>query len=188
MHTTFGILFIGLLFLAGYIIYDVLKNKKRNFFHRIIKYSCLFYITVVLQLTLGSILIPPQPQDVLRIQLVPFYFIQEWMTFETIYSWHLFNTVRLTFFNFIMLLPLGVYAALLFSIKSLAKATLIVFLSSLFIETSQLVLSSAGLIWMRGFNVDDLIMNTLGGVIGFLLAGVFKNFIRKKDNQSRQQS
>ncbi|KIL49461.1 hypothetical protein KP78_09290 [Jeotgalibacillus soli] len=123
-------------------------------------------------------MIPPQEQEMLRIQLIPFYFVQEWLTFQTIYSWHLLNTVRLTFFNLIMLFPLGVYLAILFRIQRLKKAVILVFLSSLFIETLQLILSYIGFIWMRGFNVDDLIMNTFGGAIGFWMAGLIKRLMR----------
>jgi len=95
-------------------------------------------------------------------------------------DWFFFNTLKLYFFNLIILFPLGVYLALLFNIKSLRKATLIVFLVSLTIETYQIIFGYFGLVWGRSFNIDDLILNTLGGAIGFLVMLSIKSFFHSR--------
>uniref|UniRef100_A0A0M0KN47 VanZ-like domain-containing protein n=1 Tax=Halalkalibacterium halodurans TaxID=86665 RepID=A0A0M0KN47_ALKHA len=81
-----------------------------------------------------------------------------------------------------MLLPLGVYVSLLFEVNRLSRAALIVFSTSLLIEVTQLTLSGFGFVWARSFNVDDLLLNTLGGVIGFV---VVRAIINKQQQRSQ---
>ncbi|GAA0363687.1 VanZ family protein [Bacillus horti] len=57
------------------------------------------------------------------------------------------------------------YLALLFKWNSVKKATVVIFCSSLTIEFVQLISTNFGWLYGRAFNVDDLILNTLGGVI-----------------------
>ncbi|PAL08504.1 VanZ family protein [Peribacillus simplex] len=68
-----------------------------------------------------------------------------------------------------MLFPLGIYLGILYKIKRVQKVIFIVLLTSLTIEILQPILSYFGLIFNRSFDVDDLILNTLGGVLGFLV-------------------
>lgn len=72
--------------------------------------------------------------------------------------------------NLVFFVPLGVFMRLLFRLRFgwIIPASLVV---SLFIETAQLT-GGFGLYpcGYRLFDVDDLIINTLGGVIGYLLA------------------
>nr|WP_313432355.1 VanZ family protein [Siminovitchia terrae] len=42
-------------------------------------------------------------------------------------------------------------------------------MKSCVIESYQLLFSYFGLIWTRGCNVDDIIVNTAGGMMSFLL-------------------
>ncbi|MDE6107922.1 MAG: VanZ family protein [Oscillospiraceae bacterium] len=61
--------------------------------------------------------------------------------------------------NIIMFLPFGFFAGLLMDKPRWWKSTLVTFGVSLFIESFQLFVS-------RGTDVDDLILNTLGGLLG----------------------
>lgn len=68
--------------------------------------------------------------------------------------------------NIVMFLPVGFFAGLLMDKPCWWKGTFCAFALSLFIEVSQLFVA-------RGTDVDDLILNTLGGLAGyglFLLA------------------
>lgn len=73
--------------------------------------------------------------------------------------------------NFLMLMPLSFYIPNLFkkSNWSFFRITLIGFLISLTIESIQLSYDLVTGYAYRGFNVDDLMMNTLGIVVGFFL-------------------
>ena len=64
--------------------------------------------------------------------------------------------------NIATFLPIGFFPMLLFSKMTVKRVTLIGFCSSLFIEVCQIVIQ-------RGCDVDDLILNTLGALLGALL-------------------
>ena len=70
-----------------------------------------------------------------------------------------------------MLLPLGVYLAILYNIKRLKKVILIIFMTSLTIEIYQFILGYYGFVFARSFNIDDLLLNTLGGALGYIVFG-----------------
>ena len=83
--------------------------------------------------------------------------------------------------NVIMLVPMGFFLRYFFEF-SLRKTLLISFLTSLFFELTQL----SGLygIYPHAYrcpDVDDLICNTLGGLIGFYLAPLLARFLPTKD-------
>lgn len=64
--------------------------------------------------------------------------------------------------NILMFIPIGLFAGLLLDRPRWWKGTLWAFGLSLFIETAQLFVC-------RGTDVDDLILNTLGGLLGHWL-------------------
>lgn len=64
--------------------------------------------------------------------------------------------------NIIMFMPIGFFAGLLSDKPRWWKGTGWAFLLSLFIEVFQLFVA-------RGTDVDDLILNTLGGLLGYAL-------------------
>jgi glycopeptide antibiotics resistance protein len=69
--------------------------------------------------------------------------------------------------NIIGFIPLGIFLPLLFSfLKRFARLTGVIFLISLLFETTQLV---AGI---GVFDVDDLILNTAGGMLGYMLFAI----------------
>lgn len=78
--------------------------------------------------------------------------------------------------NILMFFPIGFLSGLLMDKPRWWKGTLITFFLSLFIETFQLLVS-------RGTDVDDVILNTLGGLGGYgmflLLRRIDPNFIRQ---------
>lgn len=171
MFIKFDVFTVGLLFLIVYIIIDLIRQKTKYLLKRIVFYSFLVYLLVVVQLTTGGIAIPPQ-KDLSHpvIQPIPGYFIWDWIQQyrKSGLDWFFWNSVKLSLENLIMLLPLGIYLPVLFRVKSFKRLSLITFLISLTIETYQFILGYAGFIFGRTSNVDDLILNTLGGVIGYL--------------------
>lgn len=184
MYYTLHITFIGTLFLLGYMLVDWMKNGKTHIFKRMIFYSFIFYVLNVAQLTTGGILLPPHPDlisEFNRVQLIPFYFVWDLVVEYKIFGlgWGFWNATKLSFYNMIMLFPLGVYLSMLFKMKSARKATLVVFFVSLTIETFQLIGGFVGLVERRTFNVDDLMLNTLGGVIGFMVFELVRKNVMK---------
>lgn len=174
LYTKYSVIAVGLVLLIIYIIYDFIKNKRQFLIRRIILYSFLYYCLVVIEQTTGGIIIPPK-QDFVHgmasYQFIPFHFVGEWMSgyYADGMNWRLFNSMKLTFFNIILLFPMGVYLAL-FGMKNFKIAFIIIFLTTLTIESYQILFSYFGLTNRRIFDVDDIILNSLGGMIGFFIS------------------
>lgn len=64
--------------------------------------------------------------------------------------------------NMIMFMPYGFFIAYVLKLKKLRTITLLSLLVSLTIETTQLAIG-------RVFDVDDIILNVIGGIIGFYI-------------------
>ena len=64
--------------------------------------------------------------------------------------------------NILLFVPFGYFVTSYCKIKDLGTITLVTFLSSLVIEVTQRFIG-------RSFDVDDIILNVVGGIIGFLL-------------------
>ena len=183
MHYIFDIEKIGRIFLLIFAIIDFMRHGKKNILKRFIFYSFIYYILNVIQLTTGGICIPPKEEfRIVTYNFIPFRFLYDWIQKynSTGFSWFFLKAVKLTVYNFIMLFPLGVYLPLLFGVKDIRRATMYLFLTTLTIETYQAIFSYFGLVMMRTFNVDDLILNTLGGVLGYYTYKALIPRIRRK--------
>ncbi|WP_214851334.1 VanZ family protein [Exiguobacterium sp. s193] len=177
---------LGLLGLLMYTGFDFRRQAFNHLGKRSIMYSFLVYAIVVVHLTIGFIYFPPQAGSI-EIQLRPFHFINDWMIAGQQGNWFFWNSVKLTAYNFLLFLPLGVYLVVLFKIR-FTTGLLLLFLVSFVIETLQFVFSYAGLLFRRTFNVDDLLLNTLGGVLGMLIAYSVIHFMLTKFNQFPKQT
>ncbi len=71
------------------------------------------------------------------------------------------------FLNILMMIPFGILYPIAFN-KNFVKTIIGAFVLSLAIESSQLFMA-AFLVGSRMFDITDLITNTLGGLIGFML-------------------
>jgi glycopeptide antibiotics resistance protein len=65
--------------------------------------------------------------------------------------------------NVVIFVPLGIYAGILFETWSFGRRVLLFFLLSLIVEAVQYIFR------LGAFDVTDIITNTLGAVIGFML-------------------
>ncbi len=85
--------------------------------------------------------------------------------------------------NIALLFPLGVFIKLLTN-KNILGCFIMSFLFSLSIETYQFITTylgtSRGLDIFRTFNVDDIILNVLGCIMGYLVGILIKKFIMPK--------
>jgi len=82
--------------------------------------------------------------------------------------------------NFILLFPLSIFVGLL-SRKGLTfkKALLIGFLTTLFIESTQLLINLTTRWSNRLVCVDDLLLNTLGALLGYFVFKKYHRFFEK---------
>ena len=122
-------------------------------------------------------------------QLIPFSFVIDFIK-ETSFNIKIPSTYVKTLsesyfyvpiYNIFLTLPFGMYLRYYYKC-SLKKCTIITFFLSLFFELTQLT----GLYFLyekpyRCFDVDDLILNTSGGILGYLLFYII-NKVRRKWN------
>lgn len=85
--------------------------------------------------------------------------------------------------NFIMLFPLGYLIPIMFNKKINFKSIiLIIFSITLSIESTQFIIGKFINYNYRSFDIDDIILNTLGGILGYLILKltypVVKNFTK----------
>lgn len=148
-----------------YIIVSILATKKINIAKYIVNGLFLFYMCclfAVVFLPLPSIDALPTEY---KYQLIPGYAVYD------IAKDIKLEAIAQVLFNIIMTVPFGAYLRYYFK-KDMRKVVLFSFLLTLFIEVGQLT----GLFFIfdgsyRLFDVDDLILNTLGGVIGAYVTG-----------------
>lgn len=184
MRSIYSISTLGTMALILYILFDFFKNKTNRLLPRLVFYSFIFYMCNVLQLTTGGIAIPPMDNHVgADFQLIPFYFIADLMDKLSAYGfeYRFFSAFKLYFYNFIMLMPFGVYLTIYFKIKSIKKATLMILSLAFGIEILQAILSANGLLMAsRTSNIDDVILNASGAILAYLLtSALFKKYFSR---------
>ncbi len=177
---------IAFLITVPFILYNYHKYGTVYYFRSLIIYSFVLYLMVIYFLV-----ILPLPNvneinmEAERCQLIPFKFIFDFITESAFIlnnpSTYLTALTSSYFyvpiFNVLMFIPFVMYLRYYFKC-SLKKTVLISFLLSLFFEITQLT----GLYFLyphsyRLFDVDDLILNTVGGTIGFYLVNLFKKLL-----------
>ncbi|AOR23162.1 VanZ family protein [Clostridium taeniosporum] len=171
-------------------LYQYRKYGYINIFRNFILYSFLLYLIcsyyfIILPLPSVTDVRSLQAEGTQYTQLIPFNFIIDILkestvviskpsTYINILKERAFLQVA---FNGILLTPLGIYLRYYFK-KDLKKTIIITFCVSLFFELTQLT----GLYGIynapyRLFDVDDLILNTFGGFLGYLIAPLFTYYL-----------
>ncbi|WEG18883.1 VanZ family protein [Alkalihalophilus pseudofirmus] len=168
--------FVGLplffLFIIGEnIFYWKSKNKPKLTF-RLLIYSFSIYLLYVINYTIFPIPIGPDSKFMAEIMELKNNFIpfQSIFTQQGLLS---FSTLG----NLILLLPLGIYLPLILKRNSFYRTLLYGLCVSLGIELTQLVLSLVLGVTYRTFNIDDLILNTLGVAVGYLVYLIIRPLI-----------
>lgn len=91
--------------------------------------------------------------------------------------------------NILLFCPLGVLLPLIsWKNNSIKRVFLFSFLFSLCIETSQLIIMITTLTPWRCFDIDDIIANSLGGVLGILFYKVIQRYVLQKSAKERLNS
>lgn len=173
--------FVAALITLPYMIYQYRKYGSIPALHTLVVYSFVLYMLIAY-----FMVILPLPADhnayvayAAHPQLQPFHTLQLILATQplvpsdpsTWIAWLKSPDIYEAFFNVLLLVPLGVYLRYYFR-RNFIQTFLIGLSTTLFFELSQLT----GL-WglyahpYRLFDVDDLILNTLGAIVGYLVAG-----------------
>jgi glycopeptide antibiotics resistance protein len=159
---------VSLMFIV--MIVGVYKKGQKTFWQGFIQSSFLIYVFMVLTLT-GYFLLFREVaahgwwQRVIhrihekeRINLRPFLMFKQ-------FRWSSEQVLG----NFVMLLPLGIYIPLLFpKLSGFFKVFIVCLLVSVSIELMQLITS------YRSTDIDDVILNTSGAVIGYVMYKIIR--------------
>lgn len=183
--------FIAFILTIPFLIYQY------NKYGAIPKIKCLIFYSLILYLICAyfMVILPLPPFDVVAqmksetMQLIPFNFINDikvtisfdFSSIEKILEVLNKPTIYIVLFNVLLTIPFGIYLKYFFH-KKWYQVIGYSFLLSLFFEITQL----SGLYGVyprayRMFDVDDLITNTLGGFIGFLISPIFEIFLPNKE-------
>ncbi|MCL1989399.1 MAG: VanZ family protein [Defluviitaleaceae bacterium] len=115
--------------------------------------------------------------DIATVNLIPFRSLIRTLS-ASLFLWRF--TLRAVVGNFILLLPLPILIGLLSKKElTLKKAVLIGFGSSLFIESTQLLINTLTGWPNRLACVDDLLLNTLGAIVGYFIYKKYHRFFEK---------
>ncbi|MBU3107905.1 VanZ family protein [Clostridium gasigenes] len=173
-------------------LYQYRKYGYINKFRNVILYSFLLYLMcayylIILPLPATTDVRSLQAEGTQHVQLIPFKFIIDIFketdivfskpsTYINILTERAFLQAA---FNGVLLMPLGIYLRYYFK-KSLKQTILITFAISLFFEITQLTaLYGIYNAPYRIFDLDDLILNTSAGFLGYLLAPLFTYYFPK---------
>lgn len=181
---------IALLFSIPFVLHQYHKYGSINPFRVLIVYSFILYLITIYFLVILPL---PNKEEVIykpnMIKLIPFGFINDFIressfvindptTYLKAIKEPCFYTV---IFNIFMTIPFGMYLRYYFKCD-FKKTLFISLILSLFFELTQV----SGLYGLypypyRVFDVDDLIMNTLGGIIGYFIMGFVDNFLPTRE-------
>lgn len=144
-----------------YNIINLVKSKLRIF----VNYFFIIYIVYLAYLTLFSSYYG-RGYFHRSLNLIPFKTMVEYL--HSTYNPNIIFTNLLG--NIAAFIPMGLLSPLVFkSIDNVKRVTFIVLLSTLAVEILQYILG------VGTADIDDIILNTLGGVIGFGLYRLFKD-------------
>ena len=137
------------------------RNKKINVKREILLYLFFLFLLGLYTVAItGDFSIENVRMD--EINIIPFKIVKD------IYISHNLNYFLISFLgNIFIFIPVGLLISLIWNIKD-KNVILIGFLISLSIELTQLFLK-------RTTDIDDLILNTLGVIIGLLISKRIKN-------------
>lgn len=172
---------IALILTLPFLIYQYRKYGSIPFIRSAIFYSfilyllCAYFLVILPLPSIEEVKILTTPTT----QLIPFNFIQDLLNVS--FSWKnpssYFTLIQspafyIVAFNILLTVPFGIYLRYYFECKWY-KALTLGFLLSLFFELTQL----SGLYGIyprpyRLFDVDDLLLNTTGTMLGFLITPV----------------
>lgn len=188
---------LALFFTVPYVGYNYHKYGSILSLRILIVYSFMLYLLCVYCLVILPL---PSPGEAAALrghramQLIPFAFLgdiaeQSHVVWNQPGSWLTLVNNRAfltTLFNLFMTLPFGMYLRYYFRC-GWRKTLLLSFLLSLFFELTQL----SGLYFIypgayRTFDVDDLIVNTAGSLLGYRLAHFVMRFLPSREEMDQR--
>lgn len=153
------LIIIVIVVLTSFRIMDILINKKNFILYKdlmtvlfIIYIISLFYIVTFQDVNYGSS------------NFVPFKEINRYTFLSNLF-------IKNVMGNVLLFIPFGFFTAYFLNTKKIFPPIILTIITSITIETVQLKIG-------RVFDIDDIILNVLGGIFGFILFILF-SYIKK---------
>lgn len=186
---------VAFLITIPFILIEYHKYGSIHKFRTFIIYSFILYLMVVYFLVILPL--PPRESVVYKEGMIRthlFSFIGDFLR-ESSFVWNDPSTYLKSLcdpsfytviFNIFMTIPFGMYLRYYFKCD-FKNTCFYSFLLSLFFEVTQLT----GLYFLyqypyRVFDVDDLLMNTLGGALGYIIMKLFLSFLPSRDRMDAE--
>ncbi len=149
--TTWPIVFVSLVVLISFRLSYVYKNKVKIVLHNeILLLIFAFYVLILFQIvTLSDQSVSSSSN------FIPFKEIMRYKLFSNLF-------VKNVIGNVLLFLPYGFFVGKFFSVKSKFLTFFLLLLASVSIEGTQLLIG-------RVFDVDDILLNVIGGIIGYII-------------------
>lgn len=183
---------IAFLLTIPFVLYNYRRYGSVSFVRSFILFTFIFYLQCAFYLVILPL---PDPNNIVSnndsfMQLVPFNFVMEFIR-NTSFDYRDFSTIFIAIketvftqplFNVFLTVPFGVYLGYYFK-QDVRKVFIYSLLLSLFFEVTQLT----GIFGIydrpyRLFDIDDIILNTLGGVLGCLIHRFVLIFLPSRDD------
>lgn len=149
------ILIVTVILVSARIVYFVKNKQKMILYEELLKYSFIIYVL--------SLFYVVTFQDVS-------WSTSNFIPFKEMFRYPIFS--RLFFKNvvgnMIMFLPYGFFISYFLKLNKIKTITILSIIVSLTIEFTQLLIG-------RVFDVDDIILNVIGGILGYITYRIFHN-------------
>lgn len=142
-----------------------MKKRNRKLLHAFAWVAFMIYLIVMVYFLFFCEQLGRTPSDTYHYNLKPFTEIKRYMSY--IEELGYFNVMLNLLGNVVCFMPLGFVLPILSHRKwGVIRITLVSCLASLVVELTQLVTK------LGSCDVDDIIMNTLGGLLGYILFAI----------------
>ena len=151
MMPTWPIIFVSLIILISFRLSYIYKNKTKFVLYKeILLLFFVFYVLCFFQIVTLSDTSASSSSN-----FIPFKEIMRYKPFSNLF-------IKNVIGNVLLFLPYGYFVGKYFAGKSKKLSFFLVLLASISIECTQLLIG-------RVFDVDDILLNIIGGIIGYLL-------------------
>lgn len=161
LNMTWPTLLIAVVLVVTIRIGYLLKHRDEFVFYKEVLYLCfMLYILCVFQLVTSEDLNATDGNNFRLFSEIFRYQFGGRLFFKNIVG------------NVLLFIPYGFFACYYIDLKSFFKAFGLVFVASLSIEFTQLMIG-------RVFDVDDILLNVVGGMIGYAIYNVLRKIVTK---------
>lgn len=147
------ILIVTVILVSCRISYFIKSKQKIILYEELLKYSFIIYVL--------SLFYVVTFQDVS-------WSTSNFIPFKEMFRYNIFSRLffKNVIGNMIMFLPYGFFISYFIKIDKISSVAIISLILSLTIETTQLIIG-------RVFDVDDIMLNVIGGIFGYIIYRIF---------------